>query len=162
MLPRRRETGKTRGKLRCRESRQRRPVLIQREKTGGVIHQVSTRAAFRQRLFRVGCAEGGRCSRTPGTRRMIGPVSRDLESLRRQIPVWGTGTAPLRSFRERDQRQRVLGRVSKVDFEVSLNHCQFQHGHEIDGRFFKSGSDSPCMFQPANATFHDVSPTIRV
>ena len=54
----------------------------------------------------------------------------------------------------------TLGRVSKVDFEVTLDHSKFQHSHKVNRSFFESGSNSPCMFQPTDATLHNVSAAI--
>lgn len=54
----------------------------------------------------------------------------------------------------------ALGRVSKVDFEVSLDHCQFQHSHKVNSSFLESGSNSPCLFQPTDAAFDNVSAAI--
>ena len=44
-----------------------------------------------------------------------------------------------------------------MDFEVLLDHCQLEHGEEVDGGFFKACCDAAGVFKPADAAFDDVS-----
>ena len=47
-------------------------------------------------------------------------------------------------------------------FEVTLNHCELDHGEEIDGEFFVACGDAPGLFEPPDASLHDIAASIGV
>ena len=49
-----------------------------------------------------------------------------------------------------------------MDFEVTLDHGQFEHGQEVHSGFFKASGDTSGVLEPAHAPLDDIATHLGV
>jgi hypothetical protein len=60
------------------------------------------------------------------------------------------------------QRREVLGCVSQVGFEVSLDHGQLEHGQEVDGKFLETCGNASGVLQPPDRPLYHIAPSVSI